>query len=161
MATIRAKEVTASITFDIPVFIGTTGDPKGLFPEKDSHELTHVFLPIKGDFGTLVFDHAEPTRRNPLSPYLFQYWWENNKLVVREDFNSCRCKHSLGRSPGSGFSCAVFGDHPEQSRVYYTGNNADNFTGANCKTRVKVLDLLLFIEGKIGDLDLDARAIAP
>jgi len=157
MTTIRVKDQSATITFDTPVYIGTTGDSRGMFPDVGWNLPIAAFAPVKYDFGTLVFDHADPARRNPLSPTLFQYWWDDGKLVVHEDFNSGRYKKPLSRSPGSGFSYTAKGTGWEQDRVYYTGNGSNYIC---LKTRVHLLDLLRFIEGKIGDIELEARAIA-
>ncbi len=156
MTTIRAKRNSAVITFDLPAFIGTTGDDSaGMFPDEGYHHPIFPFAPKIGEIGTLMFDHADPARRNPLSPKLFQYWWQDDELVVREGFNGARYKKSLRVSPGSGFS--YFAADPQHRRVYYTGNG-DEFKCV--KVRVHLLDLLRFIEGKIGDIGLEARAIA-
>ena len=149
MATIKVKPHSAAIIFDIPAFVGTTGDTKGMFPEVGDHQPMFAFAPIKDDFGTLVFDHVDPARRNVLSPTFFQYWWEGEKLVVREDFNSGRYKKALNRSAISGFSYTeTDGKLP---RMYYTGRSDES---VYIKTRVHLLNLLRFIEGKITDLQL-------
>ena len=155
MANIKVREITFAITFDIPVFIGATGNPKGTFPGIGSHQLIQVCAPLKDDSGTLVFDHADPAKRTPLSPTFFRYRWEVGKLVVLPGIGQARYDQ-LSVDSVSGYSYAQSGD---PTRIYFTGDGIQLYTSN--KIRVKVLDLMAFLEGKIGQIELEARAIAP
>jgi hypothetical protein len=155
---IEVSHGAAMLSITVPVFVGTTGkgEPGSAnFPFDGAPLQNFLFGPEKEDIGTLVFDDADRTRRNVLSPIFFQYWWNDGKLVVREGFNSGLYKKSLNHSPTSGFSY-TYSEDSESGRMYYTGN-AENYICT--KIRVELLDLLRFIEGKIDEEELKARAI--
>lgn len=151
---ITVFEGVATLRVEMPVFIGTTGSgtPGATnFPIFGVPLNNFIFSPEKGDTGTLVFDCAEEAERKPTSPTLFQFWWDKEKLIVREGLSFERLKWGYSRSPISGFSCTV---SAIKQRIYFTGDGS-GYAHYEAKSRkVGLLDLIRFLENKIDENQL-------
>jgi len=142
---------------DIPVFIGTTAkeSPYSPFPwsEKVGSSIAGFeFRPAEDDSGTLVFDHSDPKQRTSTSQIFYQFWWEKDKLIVREGLTRVATHFTLSDDDG----LSHYDDTREKYRVYCT-HKGKRF-GANDRI-VNVIDLLRFIERKIDLAELDRRVI--
>src|ERR1700688_5019852 len=76
---IQVSNGTARINCEVPIFVGATSTLRYIGGINLSD---FAFSPFQGESGVLVFDRE--SQRNPLSPTYFRYWWDNEKLEVRE-----------------------------------------------------------------------------
>lgn len=148
--TIKVKDRTAAIYFELPVFIGTTGDSsEGIFPDVGWHEPIAAFAPVKGENGTLVFDR--PTyARSPISATLYHYWWKDNKLVVKEGFDASRFLDRVRLDSTLGLTWGESG-----IGTYHTSPSPSSSRGK----LVGIIDLLRFLEGKISLQALNDKVV--
>ncbi len=152
---IKVKDGLAEIRMDMPVFFGTTGKNIGGFPQRFHPVGTSLngfkFRPEEGDWGTLVFDRADKMQRTPLSPIFFQYWWEKNKLVVREGLDAKRLQLSYECSETEGFRHMF-----STQSMCFTGDGSTYLAGIS---KVAILDFVRLLEGKIDRDELEKRAL--
>lgn len=156
-ATIKVSESgrVGQIRFDVPVFIGATGDTeKGMFPEVGSTMPIFGFHPVQYETGTLVFDCVYPPTRTPLSAVFYHYWWKDDKLIVKDGLRSGCLKWGYSRSDTAGYSTRI--DDGGATRDYYTGTTEPSWPNSH---KVTIIDLLLFLEGKITEAQLKELVI--
>jgi hypothetical protein len=149
---VKVVEGSATITADIPVFIGATGD--GQFPLPGERMLDFWFQPKKDTCGYLVFDQKEEARRTPISPTFVHYNWNaGGKLIVDEGLKLERSVHVCSFKPDSGLTYHYRGGR--HWTIYCTGMSC----AKNLVKKVGVLDLLRFIEDRITIEQLDKLVI--
>jgi len=162
---VEVRPGEALFSLESPVFIGTTAtkrapEHRGLFHFPPVGAMVSEgcgIVPIDGDWGTLVFDHQDPEQRAPLSATFYQFWWEGHplkKLVVKEGLEDRRMfAHRFNLSPNFGLHFPSW-EGPKQLLSYMTGEPSDPK-----HRKVGIIDMLLYLEGKIDLVELDERAI--
>lgn len=146
---------SASLTTEIPVFIGTTGGRRATLDYKCFPDVGHplfdfVFEPAPDDSGTLVFDHADPAKRTPTSPCFYHYFWNKDKLRVEEGLGKNTRRYLVWPRTGyliegpRGFKGFDYGPR------YITGEPIPRPEEcAPCYYRISILEFARYIEGKI------------
>jgi hypothetical protein len=145
---IQVLNGVAHINIEAPIFIGATST---IYYRGGVDLSGFAFKPLQGESGILVFDHENPTQRNPLSPTYFRYWWNNEKLEMRAGLHSHMFLHKeYELHPAAGLVCRLRG--PTRNYCSWVGLNQKY-------KRVPILDLLKFLEGKITREELKALVI--
>ena len=144
---IKVEKGVATITPDEYVFVGTTSIT-GLeyFSPNPIRMLLQGFrfrVP-EGDSGTLVFDIENEARRTAISPIFFRYWWEDEKLVLKEGLGELM--HTIHISTPSGYLVEDPQGFQGGGALYVTGKEK---IGNRPTYQVRTFDLLRYAERKI------------
>lgn len=140
---IKVLTGVASITFEVPIYIGATTDDQGS-PRFYYSGREFVINPNKNDWGTVVFDHPDETQRGPDTPtFLHFYWDRTGHLQVRPGLRRGILRTHIYNIQ-DGFSYI----DEASNTAYHTGVLYPGWNQVPNKKKVGVLDMLRFLEEK-------------